>query len=113
MGRPCIRYLGVSQKKLAQKTISNEIGTNMVANNECESDKEELFTNPSGNKNTANHTKTIIAKPKRLSLFITRIILSYYVPRSISRAIYLPKMSNSIFTTEPTLRVQKFVCSMV
>ena len=39
--------------------------------------------------------------------------LYVYLPKDARRAMYLPIMSNSILTCEPTPRRQKLVCSYV
>ena len=50
---------------------------------------------------------------KRRPLFCFNIHHSYFVYCCMRRAMYLPTISNSRFTTEPTSMRQKFVCSNV
>ena len=53
-------------------------------------------------------------KIKNISLIFVHLLsysLSFYFVSAFRRAIYLPRMSNSMFTTEPTSMSQKFVLS--
>lgn len=56
----------------------------------------------------------LCAKRKKCAIFLERPYLTFPAySKLLSRAIYLPKMSNSIFTTVPTSMSQKLVFSLV
>ena len=56
----------------------------------------------------------LCAKRKKCAFFLERPYLTLLAySKLLSRAIYLPRMSNSIFTTVPTLMSQKLVFSLV
>lgn len=56
----------------------------------------------------------LCAKRKKCACFLERPYLTFPAySKLLSRAIYLPKMSNSIFTTVSTSMSQKLVFSLV
>lgn len=56
----------------------------------------------------------LCAKRKKCASFLERPYLTLLAySKLLSRAIYLPRMSNSIFTTVPTSMSQKLVFSLV
>lgn len=56
----------------------------------------------------------LCAKRKKCACFLERPYLTLLAySKLLSRAIYLPRMSNSIFTTVPTSMSQKLVFSLV
>lgn len=55
-----------------------------------------------------------VRKTQEMCNFLERSYLTFPAySKLLSRAIYLPKMSNSIFTTVPTSMSQKLVFSLV
>lgn len=65
-------------------------------------------------KKKCTFSLALCAKRKKCASFLERPYLTLLAySKLLSRAIYLPRMSNSIFTTVPTSMSQKLVFSLV